>query len=55
MDSMRVGFVGDFKDKAAPLEVMDALTYGVSSLLVATIIFVACQMTLKDSDEIEQE
>ena len=55
MDSMRVGFVGDFKDKTAPLEVMDALTYGVSSLLAATIIFVACQMTLKDSDEIEQE
>ena len=42
MDSMRVGFVGDFRDKTAPLEMMDALTYIVGTLLAATIIFVAC-------------
>ena len=42
MDAMRVGFVGDYKDMTAPLEMMDALTYIVSTLLFATVIFVAC-------------
>ena len=42
MDSMRVGFVGDFKAKAAPLQVMDALTYGVAGLLAVTMVFVVC-------------
>ena len=50
---MQVGLVGDFKDAEVPLEALDVLTYLVVALLLATLLFIGCQMTVKDNDEIE--
>ena len=36
-----------------PVEALDVLKYLVVTLLLATLLFMGCQMTIKDNDEIE--
>ena len=51
MDKMRVGFVGEMTDKKMPMEIMDVLTYMVVALLLATTLFIICQMMCKDEKD----
>ena len=36
-----------------PLEALDVLKYLVAALLLVTLLYIGCQMTIKDSDEID--
>ena len=53
MESMKVGLVGNFKDAQMPLEALDVLKYLVAALLLVTLLYIGCQMTIKDSDAID--
>ena len=45
--------MGDFENADVPLEALDVLTYLVVGLLLVTLLFIGCQMTIKDNDDIE--